>query len=94
VRHWLTERRESLFPWKGGAEAEDSQGRAMSSSFWSRVLRSSRNRVGVRMCEEPGQEGKAGEVGGSPSAPDTSWPGSWLVRAYSCPSANQDPGFL
>ena len=40
----------------------------MSSSFWSSVLRSSRKRVGVRMCEEPGQEDGAG---GAASAPDT-----------------------
>lgn len=49
-------------------QGREGQGREMSSSFWSSVLRSSRKRVGVRMCEEPGQENG---VGGAASAPDT-----------------------
>lgn len=53
------EGRRSLFlwGWRGAG-----QGKAMSSSFWSSILRSSRKRVGVRMCEEPGQRGRVGEV--------------------------------
>lgn len=40
----------------------EGQGRETFSSFWSSILRSSRKRVGVRMCEEPGQEGRVGEM--------------------------------
>lgn len=56
---WQREGR-NLFLWEGSGGG---QGKAMSSSFWSSVLRSSRKRVGVRMCEEPVQQGRVGEVG-------------------------------
>ena len=52
------------FSKKGGGQVRwgwEGQGREMSSSFWSSILRSSRKRVGVRMWEEPGgHEGRAG----------------------------------
>lgn len=62
----------------------------MSSNFWSSILRSSRKRVGVRMCEEPGQEGR---VGADASVPATSQPGSLGDQALtlSTPGTHRDP---
>lgn len=69
------QKRGLYFSGKGGVQVRvglDGQGKEMSSNFWSSILRSSRKRVGVRMCEEPGQEGR---VGVDASVPDTSQPG-------------------
>lgn len=60
---WQKKRREFISLEREGGRSgwgQEDQGRAIFSSFWSSVLRSSRKRVGVRMCEEPGQEGRAG----------------------------------
>lgn len=54
------------FSGKGCSRSGGGQGRETPSSFWSRVFRSSRKRVGVRMCEEPGREGGAVRVALAP----------------------------
>lgn len=73
---WPRAEERTLFFWKGRVRSRGAgkgQGKAMSSNFWSSILRSSRKRVGVRMCEEPGQEGR---VGVDAWVPATSQPGS------------------
>lgn len=70
----------------------EGQGKGMSSNFWSSILRSSRKRVGVRMCEEPGQEGRDGL---DALVPDTSQPGRLSLGdqalTLSTPCTHRDP---
>lgn len=92
------DRRGLYFSGKGGVQVRvglHGQGKEMSSNFWSSILRSSRKRVGVRMCEEPGQEGR---VGVDASVPDTSQLGRLSLGdqalALSTQCTHRDPAQL